>query len=121
MSKSKRSPSRIKYEQSHPTVSARMAVAARDRLNETLGKAGISLSDALLSLAGEIEIKLIPIEETRKAAYDEAKKMYAVPYPCQVCRNPIVITSPEAKEAAARYMTEHGWGHAACYKQVNNK
>lgn len=121
MTKSKRTPSRIKYEQSHPTVSARLPIAARDKLNANLKKAGITLSDALLKLAGELEIKLLPIEEARKAGYDEAKKLYAVPYPCRVCRNPIVITSPGAKEAAARYMTEHGWGHAACHKRVNNK
>lgn len=121
MSKSKRSPSRIKYEQSHPTVSARLpSVAAKDKLNVNLKKAGISLSDALLILAGELDIKLIPIEEARKTAYEEAKKLYAVYYHCQLCRNPIIITSPKAKEAVARYMTERGWGHAACHKQVNN-
>lgn len=97
------------------------ACRGKRRAKSYAEKAGISLSEALLILAGELEIKLIPIEEARKASREEAKILYAVTYPCRICRNPIVITSPKAKEAAARYMTEHGWGHAACHKQVNNQ
>ena len=119
MAKSKRTPSRIKYEKCHPTVSARLQVEVRDKLLANLKVLGMSVADALKVLAGELEIKAKPIEEARKAGYEEAKKIYMVTYLCGVCGKNIVMTSLKEKEAAARYMTEHGWGHAECHKQVN--
>ncbi len=111
MKKSKRSPSRIKYEQKNPTISARLPVETRDKLLANLKILGMSVADAFRVLAGELEVKAIPIEE--------AKKRYMVIYKCAVCGKYVVIVSPKAKEAAAKYMTEHGWGHSECHKQVN--
>lgn len=48
--------------------------------------------------------------------YNEAKKKHLVTFPCSICGKPIEITHPETKEAVAKYMKEHGWGHAACHE-----
>ena len=120
MGKSKRSPSRIKYEMSHPTLSARVTVETKEKLLAGLKTLGMSLPDAFKVLAGELEIKAIPVEEARKAGYEEAKRLYAVTYPCSVCGGTMLITSPEAKEAASGYMTEHRWGHKECHKRARN-
>lgn len=120
MSKPKRSPSRIKYEMSHPTVSARVTVETKEKLLVGLKTLGMSLPEAFRILAGELEIKTIPVEEARKAGYEEAKKLYAVTYPCSVCGGTIPIRGPEAKEAASGYMTEHRWGHKECHKRARN-
>ena len=62
-------------------------------------------------------------ETTKKAykegyndGYGEAKKEHLVTFPCSICGKPIEITHPKTKEAAAKYMREHGWGHAACHE-----
>lgn len=117
MNKSKRSPSRIKYEQSHPTISARLSLETRDKLILNLETAGISLADAFKVLAGELELKVKPLEQARKDGFDEARKLYMVTYPCDICGKPTPLTSPKAKEAASQFMTELGWGHTKCHEQ----
>jgi hypothetical protein len=82
-----------------------------------LPRLGLSLADALKVLAGELEIKTIPIEEAKRLGREEAKNLYAVTYPCNICGEPISITTPEAKEAASRFMVEHGWGHNKCHEK----
>jgi len=116
--KKRKSPSREKYEKENPTVSGRVPKETRDRLYANLAKQGMSLADALKVLAGELEVKVRPVDEARKAGYEEAKNRYMVPYPCSVCGEPIPITSPKAKEAVSKYMTEQGWGHVECHKRM---
>jgi antitoxin component of RelBE/YafQ-DinJ toxin-antitoxin module len=115
--KRRKSPSREKYEQNNPTVSGRVPKETHDRLYANLAKHGMSLTDALKVLAGELEVKVIPIDEARRAGYEEAKNLYMVPFPCSACGEMIPITNPKTKEAVSRYMTEHGWAHAECHKR----
>ena len=115
--KRRKSPSREKYEEENPTVSARLPKETRVSLCGVLAKQGMSLADALRVLAGELEVKVIPIDEARRAGYEEAKNLYMVTYPCSVCGKTIAITNPKTKEAVSRYMNEHGWAHAECNKR----
>ena len=110
-------PSRKKYEEENPTVSARVPKETRHNLLLNLKKIGMSLAEALKVLAGELELKVKPIDEARKAGYEEAKNLYMITYPCSVCGKPIPIKNPKTKEAVSKYMTEHGWAHAECHKQ----
>jgi antitoxin component of RelBE/YafQ-DinJ toxin-antitoxin module len=118
MKKSKKTPSRIKYDKNHPTVSARLPVETKEKLHKNLAILGMTLPDAFKVLAGQLEVKAIPVEEARKAGYEEAKKLYMVPYACSVCGGLIPITSPKAKEAAGRCMTGLGWGHTDCHNKA---
>lgn len=122
--KAKKTPSRIKYDKGHPTVSARLPAEKRVKLLLVLKKLGINLARLLTNLADETEIKLRPPDEARKEGfrngYAEAKKLYAVTYPCGKCGKPITITNPETKAAVARYMVEHGWHHNECPKEPNS-
>jgi len=113
----KKSPSREKYEKENPTVSARLPKEKRDKLLAVLRSLGLNLANLLVSFADEYEVKVKPINEARQAGYEEAKNRYMVTYPCSVCGELIPLTSPKAKQAASRYMTDHGWGHAECHKQ----
>lgn len=115
--KKKKSPSREKYEIEHPTVSARLPIEVREKLLANLKILGMSLPNAFEILAGELEIKAKPVEEVRKAGYEEAKNRYMVTHPCAICGEPIPITNPKIKEVAGRFMTEHGWGHVKCHEQ----
>ena len=116
--KRRKLPSREKYEKENPTVSARVPKETREKLRVVLPKLGMSLADALKVLAGELEVKVIPIDEARRQGYEEAKNLYMVTFPCDICGNPVPIIVPKAKEAASRYMVEHGWGHAKCHEQT---
>jgi len=110
-------PSRKKYEKENPTVSGRMPKEKRDKFYANLAKSGRSVSDALNSLADDLELKVRPIDEARRQSYEEAKNHYMVTYPCSVCGKLIPLTSTKAKEAASKCMTDHGWGHAECHKR----
>jgi hypothetical protein len=117
MSNKRKSPSRERYEKDNPTVSGRIPKETRSKLLSNLKRLDMSLPDALKVLAGELEVKVKPIGEARRQGYEEAKARYMVTYPCSVCGKLIPLTSPKAKEAAGRFMTDHGWGHAECHKQ----
>ncbi len=110
----KKAPSRERYENSHPIVSARMPIDKRDRLLAVLARLGLTLGQLLIRFADEHEITTRPLAEARKEGFQEAKKMFAVYYPCQKCGKQIAINSPEEKLAAARHMVEDGWSHQQC-------
>ncbi len=120
MKKPKRSPSRIKYEQNNPTVSARLPVEVRKQLLANLKILGMSVADAFKVLAGDLEIKAKPIAEARKAGFEEAKNRYMVTCPCARCGKPIVITSPETKKVVSRFLTGRGWHHKECPKKPDS-
>ena len=107
-------PSRERYEKGHPTVSARMPIDKRDKLFVVLDRLSLTLAQLLIRFADEHEIVTRPLEEARKEGFQEAKKIYAVYYPCKKCGKLIAITSAEGKAAAARHMAERGWGHKQC-------
>jgi len=117
-STTKKRPSRIKYETSHPTVSARIPIEIKEKILANLKTLDMSMADAFKKLAGELEEKAKPIELMKKAeykaGYSAAKNYYAVPYPCSKCEQTIFINTPEEKEAASKLMTEAGWGHETC-------
>jgi len=112
--KKRKSPSREKYEKGNPTVSARLPEETRDRLRVELAKLGMSLADALKVLAGELEVKVIPIDEARQLGYEEAKNLYMVTYLCSRCGKEMIVTTDRAKQAIKEYMHEHGWHHGGC-------
>ena len=111
-------PSREKYERQHPTVSARLPAETRDKLLAALAAHNMSLADALKVLAGELEVRAIPLDQARHLGFEEAKKAYMVVYPCSICGDQIAAASPKEKEAAGRYMVQNGWGHGRCHEQT---
>ncbi len=88
---------------------------------------GISNTNIVEIAVGLLEIKAAKEKETKRQGYkegfekgyEEAKNRYMVPYPCSVCGEPILITSPKAKEAVSKYMTEQGWGHVEYHKRMH--
>lgn len=127
MRKSKRSPSRIKYEQGHPTISCRTSKELKERIDAVKKAEGISNSEIMARGAGLSEVKAKSKEEIRQEAFYKgygqgfitAKNRYSVTYQCSGCGQPMVVNTTEEKEAIKTYMREHGWGHAECHKQIN--
>lgn len=114
MKKKRQSPSRVKYEQSHPTVSFRVSKDLYDRLQAVKEAEGKSTADVLKVGVGLLEVKVSKEKEAKKQGYEEAKNLYIVTYPCEICGKTIVVMSTKQKEAIRRYMLKYGWGHADC-------
>jgi len=122
----KKPPSRERYDKKCPVVSIRVPEKVYRRLQETTKKTGMSYADVLKVGLGLAEVKVRPQEEVRRDAYDGgmlegfkvAEDDCKVTYRCSICRKLIELDTPEEKTSAARYMTEHGWGHAECHERT---
>ena len=124
-SNKKKSPSRERYEQNHPTRSFRTSKELDDRIEAIKKAENMSLTDIVKVAVGHIEVKVRAEKEVRQEAYEEgqlngyelAESEYKVTYPCSICGKSIEVTTDEEKRAIATYMREHGWGHADCIKR----
>ena len=112
-----RSPSKIRYDQSHPTVSFRVKREDYDKMKKLLNQKGQSIADFFKEALG------IQEESYQKAydkGYEDAKKEYAVRYRCNVCNEWMEITSDKGKECARETMESHKWGHTECHERQRN-
>jgi len=121
----RKAPSRVRYEQGHPTVSCRVPREVYDRLQVIKKAEGQSFADVLKIGLGILEVRVKEEAEVReqgyakghRKGYAEAERLYKVTYPCSVCREMLTVTSRDEKEAIKQYMQEHRWGHRACFEK----
>lgn len=105
-------PSREKYEESHPVVSVRVSPEMREDLEEVNTASGMSIADVLR--VGLDKAKPA-VEEAFHVGYYDAMREYEVEYWCDRCgERHVSLTSAEEKEAAAAYMYDHGWHDTRC-------
>ena len=115
-------PSRIKYEQSHPTVSCRVSREIYDRLVEAKEVEGKSFADILKLGLGKaersanklIEAKMQSWSEGHKKGFDEAALKYKVTYHCSKCGQIMEVQHPNEKETIDELMRKAGWAHQQC-------
>jgi len=120
--KKAKTPSRVEYEQQHPTVSFRTSRDLYDRLQKVKKAEGKSVADVLRIGVGLLEVQVEQEDRIREEAYEagreqgfgEAYDGYAVEYPCSVCGRQLVVTTKEEKEFIKRKLREAGWGHSDC-------
>ena len=118
----KKTPSRVKYEQSRPTFSFRIYKDLDERIREVKKAEGMSNTNIVEAGVGLFEVKVRKEKEVRDQAYDEgygdgsrdAEVLYKVTYPCSICGKTLTVMSKKEKDAIKRYMREHRWGHAEC-------
>jgi hypothetical protein len=117
---SRKPPSRIKYEQNHPTVSCRIAREVYDRLQE-MKEEGRSFADILKIGLGILELKAKKDEQAYsrgyRDGYHQAEFKFKITYACNVCGGPIVVNTRDEKEAIKQYMEDQGWGHRECHEK----
>ena len=114
-----KSPARIRYEQSHPTVSFRLSKDVYDLLKQRLNDLGVSAVDFIKESLGLLHTD---IEEVKQASwdrgYDQAIEDYQIWYFCSVCGERIDMSpNSESHKAIIGYMKDHNWGHASCHEQ----
>ncbi len=104
-------PAKIKYDKSHPIISIRVSEDLKKQLDEIREMSGKSVGDILREAVG---VQSKSIKNAWNRGYGSAKGNYGVRYKCSVCGGNILIESANAKQAAAKYMREHGWKHDKC-------
>jgi len=114
-------PSRVRYEQSHPTVSCRLDGDTHDLLKQRLEDlGGIAFADFVKDSLGILQLKMPDVEEIRETAsgegYNQATEEYQIWYYCAVCGKRIDM-EPNGNDHKAMigYMKEPGWGHPSCH------
>ena len=114
-------PSRLRYEQSHPTMSCRLDKDTHTLLKQRLEDLGsISFAAFVKNSLGLLELDTPDIEEIKEEAggegYAEAIKEWQIWYFCDVCHKRIDIEpNSDAHRAIIDYMRKAGWGHIDCH------
>jgi hypothetical protein len=116
-------PARVRYEQSHPTVSCRLDRDTYTLLKQRLQDLeGVSFADFVKDSLGLLQLKMPDIEQIEGKAWDEgyaqAMEDYQIWYYCAVCGERIDMEpNSDSHKAMIGYMKEHGWGHKSCQGQ----
>jgi len=109
--RSHKPPSKIRYDQAHPTVSIRVTQPLYKELTELRKLSGKSLGDILREALG----KQVPT--TRKAyqkGYEAAQLKYAILFKCTVCGGDLVLESEEDKNMVIQFMSTKNLQHLEC-------
>ena len=116
-------PARVRYEESHPTVSCRLSKDEYDLLKQRLDDlGGVSFANFVKDSLGILQIKIPETKEikekSRRAGYEQGRKDYQIWYYCDICKKRIDVTpDSECHKAMIGYVREHGWGHRHCHGQ----
>ncbi len=111
--KVKKPPSKIRYDQSHPTVSIRVTRELYDQLKDLREHSGKSLGDILREA---LKQQMPSTKKAYQEGYNAAKREFAVSYKCRVCGGTLIVASAKEKEDIARYMKDVGWVHSTCLR-----
>ena len=116
-------PARVRYEESHPTVSCRLSKDEYALLKQRLEDLGeVSFADFVRESLGLLQLKVPDIKEIKEAAWDEgyhqATQDNQIWYYCSACGERMEM-SPNGNDHKAMigYMKEHGWAHKGCHRQ----
>ncbi len=116
-------PARVRYEQSHPTVSCRLSKDEYDLLKQRLDDlGGVSFADFVKDSLGLLQLKIPETreikEKARMAGYDQGKRGHQIWYFCAVCGKRIdVEPNNDSHNAIIRLMRQEGWGHESCHRR----
>jgi len=116
-------PARLRYEQTHPTVSCRLSKDEYELLKQRLEDlGGVSFADFVKDSLGILQVKISETKEIKekawRAGYKQARKDHQIWYYCDMCQQRIdVEPNSESHKAMISYMKEHSWGHISCNGQ----
>jgi hypothetical protein len=116
-------PARVRYEQSHPTVSCRLSKDEYELLKQRLDDlGGVSFADFVKDSLGLLQLKIPDTKEikekARRAGYDQGKSDHQIWYFCAVCGKRVdVEPNNDSHSAIIRLMRQEGWGHKSCHRR----
>ncbi|MFC1982335.1 hypothetical protein ACFLV5_00870 [Chloroflexota bacterium] len=110
-----KSPSRARYELKHPVISIRITRELQKKLIDLQATSGKSLGDILREAVG---LQAPTAKESFDKGFEIAEDMYKIVFKCSVCGGNEEVFGQIEKEAAARCLTEAGWGHYKCLSKM---
>ena len=123
--KRKKTPSRLKYEETHPTMSFRATKEVEDRLRVVQKAENKSVMDIFKIGLGLLEVRIKSEAEIREKAYREghrkgyelAESIYKFTFPCAGCGREIAVDDEVTKKAVREHMIRDGWSHSECVRR----
>ena len=120
-------PSRVRYEQTHPTISMRVSRELYDRLDAVRIGEGKSW--------GDVWREALKVQQrTANRAYNRglndglargreegeatAKAKYLVTFRCSGCGGPTEVSSDNVRAAVREYLEQQRWGHSRCVRRA---
>ncbi len=114
----RKSPSKIRYEQSHPTLSCRLDKQTYDLLKKRLDDADLSFAQFVKTQLGILELEWPDVEEIDREAYQEglaeATNKYRIQIKCLRCGEPITVRPHSQMHETIRAHLEGLWSHKNC-------
>jgi len=108
-------PSRVRYLEKMPTVSARVREETKRRLNTLRHTTGVTLSEIIERAVDNEEPPLMEVGERGfQRGHHTARERYEVRYPCAGCGGTMTVTGKEQMQAIARMLRAAGWRHKEC-------
>ena len=108
---SSRSPSKIRYDESHPSVSFRLSGEVKEWLDTVRGD--LSYTETIRNAMVDGAKVQEAVDNAYRQGYEDAKKTYQLIFWCSVCRKTMHCrTNDEMHKALAEYAFESGWHHA---------
>ena len=109
-----KAPSRKRYEEEHPVVSFRVTRELKEKLEELQAMSRKSLGDILREAVG---LQAPSAKESFDKGVEIAEENYKIVYKCSVCGGNEEVFGPIEKRAAAKLLTQAGWGHSTCLRK----
>ena len=116
-------PSRVRYEQSHPTVSCRLNKETYDLLKQRLEElGGASVADFVKDALGRLQLKMPKPEDTerikeelKREGYNQAIEEWQIWYYCNVCKKKAFVepNSTDHKRIIG-FAKQNYWAHESC-------
>ena len=114
-------PSRIRYEEGHPTLSCRLDKQTHDLLHKRIKDNGLSFADFVKAQLGILEFKIPDVKKIQKEAYQKgyakAINEYRIQLLCQKCGQPMTVTPNGNFHKAMRNQFEGTWFHTNCVER----
>ena len=111
-------PSRIRYEQSHPTISFRVSRETHDKLKEHLIRRRVSFADFVKESLGIQQLKIPDIGKIKETnwiqGYNKAMEKYEITIRCHRCRQPMTVTPNSPLHQTIMDYIEGAWSHTNC-------
>lgn len=113
-------PSRIRYEQSHPTLSCRLDKQTHDFLQKRLEDSDLSFAQFVKCQLGILEFEMPDVKAIDREAYQEglaeATNKYRIQIKCQQCGKPITVRPHSQMHETIIDHLEGLWSHKNCHE-----
>jgi hypothetical protein len=125
--KKEKYPSQIKYEQNNPTITSRMKLYEKEKIDKMAKRAGKSVSMLIrMALLNQEKDFTNTINQAYNQGlnvgdsqgYERGKNDWQIQYPCDNCSKPAYLTpNSNCHKAIIDFLKANHWCHGECIKK----